>query len=457
MATTALYTLKTCATDRLLKCFRFLPGLLLVLSATLYAADYDTLIQESLRLRNSGDFVGAETRLREAFNLVDDKREVAYLLGLVLAFQEKYTEAQDILDAALLQSPEDIGLQLASARVNAYQGQYREARQVVNAILERDAGNYEARNLAGRVALYQNRYAEGKAHFLQVLKQDPDNLEALIGVHDSDLYLGNKDLSDEALRKAQRLAPDHADVLVRLNKERYVKKPQHELFLGFETSSFNKVFLTRWYDRFLEYRHYSPNRNQQFLRTEHAHRFGLHDSLIEAGALMRGTTSIPVEIALGISDNAEFLPEYRLTVTTRVNVNQGDEGFGATIASIRYRNSKYQTGSTHQLNIDFEHYFADANAWIIPGVGTVIDENGESSLSWRLGIHGQLGARLRTGFTFSDAPETENNITIDTRVMHVYARYRLTNRFSIRLDGVRNLRENVYTRDSLGVTLAYKF
>src|SRR5688572_4597051 len=95
---------------------------LLLVCGSAVAQDYDSLIQQALRQRNAGDFAAAEQTLRQAYAIPADKSEVSYLLAMVLAFQQRYIEAMDLIDTALETYPDNIDLQLARARVLSYQG-----------------------------------------------------------------------------------------------------------------------------------------------------------------------------------------------------------------------------------------------------------------------------------------------------------------------------------------------
>ena len=103
-------------------------------------ATYDSLLQEALDLRNAGNFTGAEQTLRNARTLAADTNEIDYLLGMTLAFQDRFTEALQVLDSALVSYPEDIQLQIARARVYSYKGEYETALELTEKVLEEDPG-----------------------------------------------------------------------------------------------------------------------------------------------------------------------------------------------------------------------------------------------------------------------------------------------------------------------------
>lgn len=103
--------------------------------------DYDQLIQQAVAQRNAGDLQAAEQSLRAAYPMPPDKTEVSTLLALVIAFQTRYEESINLLDQALTDNPDDIGLRLGKARVRAFQGLFPEATGLVEAVLQQYPDN----------------------------------------------------------------------------------------------------------------------------------------------------------------------------------------------------------------------------------------------------------------------------------------------------------------------------
>ena len=127
--------------------------------ATAAEQNYDTLVEQALTYRNDGNFVAAEQSLRQARDLASDTREVDYLLGMVLAFQERFEESMGLLDSALDTYPSDTQLQLAKGRVHSYLGQYSQSLTWVNRVLADQPDNLEALVLSARVNFYNENYA----------------------------------------------------------------------------------------------------------------------------------------------------------------------------------------------------------------------------------------------------------------------------------------------------------
>jgi YaiO family outer membrane protein len=343
---------------------------LLLTAPALLAQDYDSLIREALELRNAGDLTGAEARLREAWPLAADKSEVAYLLGMVLAFQERYDEAQAMIDAALVDYPDNADLKEAQIRIRDFQ-----------------AAN-----------------------------------------------------SSEASPTASA-----ADAL------------SHEVTLGFSRSEFSRSGFSQWNDRSVEYRHLQPDGDQQFVRASHNHRFGEHDSQLEAGLLLGQDKAWPLELSAGIADSADFVADWFVRTATRRLLSPDSASWGALVFTPLYQYSSFNNGDTQRVHLGLEYYLPTTDLWLTPALGMVRDQDGENSFAWSIGAHWQAGVRNRFGGSYSDAPETENLLTTDTRSYSLYWRHQLADDWTVVLSATRVDRAAAYKRDEYSLVLQHRF
>jgi YaiO family outer membrane protein len=430
---------------------------LLSLSSFTWAQNYDDLIQSAMAARNQGNFSEAERILRQAYDIPPDKSEVSYLLGMVLAFQERFREALMVIDEGLAQTPNHVELRLARARVQSFQGLLQEARQTTAAVLENNPEHIEARNLAGRIAIYLRQYESARGHFEYVLSILPDELEATIGLYDVAMAEGERDQAEKWLTQAETISPNHIDVLSRRLPAQYSITPRNEILVGFDRSNFNVANFPRWMDQFAEYRRLLGNGNQIFVRGEYNQRFDDYNSQMEVGLLTGQNTSMPMELALGYSPDATFLADYRARIGTRHRLINASETHGALILTPSYHFAHFNNGNVHRFHVGTEYYLLGLNAWLNPGIGIVRDQDGIETFSWNIGAHWQVSGDLRAGFNYSEAPETENTITIDTRVSHFYLQYRLGQATVIHLNFTRNDRVDSYIRDSVNAALQLRF
>ena len=431
-------------------------GLLLATSMAL-AQDYDALIRQSLQQRDDGDLAGAEQTLRQAYVIPPDKSEVAYLLAMVMAFQQRYADAMDMLEGALREHPDNVDLQLGRARVLSYQGVYQDALQTVDNVLMWNPDNTEALNLAGRIALYQRRPAAAIEHYNAVLALDAGNLEALVGLYDAHTSLGDNNTADPFLQRAADVSPNHIDVKTRQNPARFNAEPRHQLTTGFSRSTIDLPAFDDWNDRFVEYRHLQPNGNQQYLRVEHDHRFDRHDTLYEVGASFQQRSRLPFELAAGFTPSDDFLPEYYGRVAARTALTDGSGDYGTVILTGMFQYSSFANGDTRRTQIGLEYYLPGIDAWLTPSIGMVRDQFGKDTFAWGFGAHWQVAGPTRIGISYSDAPETENLITTDSTAFGFYLRQDLGNRFVLFLNFNRFDRVASYVRKAYDATLQYRY
>lgn len=432
-------------------------SVLLLATGQVLAQDYDALIRQSLQQRDNGDLAGAEQTLRQAYVIPPDKSEVAYLLAMVMAFQQRYADALDMLDAALRDYPDNVDLQLGRARVLSYQGVYQEALKTVDAVLMWNPDNTEALNLAGRIALYQRRPAAAVEHYNAVLALDAGNLEALVGLYDAHTNLGDNDVAAPFLQRAASVAPNHIDVKTRQNPQQFNAEPRHQLTTGFSRSTIDLAAFADWSDRFVEYRHLQPNGNQQYVRVEHDHRFDRHDTLYEVGASFQQQSQLPFELAFGFTPSDDFLPEYYGRIGARTRLTDGTGNYGTVILTGMFQYSSFANGDTRRAQLGLEYYLPGVDAWLTPAIGMVRDQFGKDTFAWGIGAHWQVTGPTRIGVSYSDAPETENLITTDSTAYGFYLRQDLGNRFVLFLNFNRFDRVASYVRKSYDATLQYRF
>lgn len=430
---------------------------LLLVAGTALAQDYDALIQQSLKQRNAGNFAAAEQTLRQAYAIPPDKSEVSYLLGMVMAFQQRFDEAMDMIDSGLAQHPDSVDLQLARARVLSFQGVYQEANTLIDQVLMWNPNNIEALNLSGRIALYQQRPAVARERFNAVLALAANDLEALIGLYDSHANTGEREEAAPFLGRAAQVAPDHIDVLSRQNPEQYNAQPRNQITTGIGRSTIDLVGFADWTDRFFEYRRLGADGNQHYIRVEHDHRFGTHDTLYEAGTTFQQKSRLPLEVAVGFSPDDEFLPGYygRLQASTPLTDGSGD--YGTVILNAGYQYSSYANGKTHRLQLGLDYYLPGIDAWLSPKAGMVRDQNGDDTFAWSIGANWQVRGPTRIGASYSDAPETENLLTIDTTAVNYYLRQDLGSRWVLFLNYTKLDRELSYIRSLYDLTLQHRY
>ncbi|HTQ99506.1 MAG TPA: YaiO family outer membrane beta-barrel protein [Candidatus Acidoferrum sp.] len=431
--------------------------MLLLVAAAAHGQDYDALIKRALQQRDAGNMAAAEQTLRQAQPLAADKAEVNYLLGMVLAFQQKYGESLALLDGELKLHPDNIDLRLGRARVLSFEGAYQDAMTTVEQVLRRQPDNLEALALAGRIAHYQKRPVAAQLYYSQVLEHDLDNLDALIGMYDSFLQEGKPDKAAPYLGMAAELAPNHIDVLTRQHPEQYSSQPHHQISVGYGQSSLDQPGLSDWHDRSFEYRHLSSDGNQQYVRVERNNRFDKNDTMIEAGLALNQHGKLPWEIAVGYTQSPDFMPRYFGRLGASTPLTNGSTDFGTVILTGLYQYSSYVNGKTERVQTGLEWYIPNTDLWLTPNIGMVRDQSGIETFAWNLGLHWQATGSARFGVTYTDSPETENLITRDSTSTSVYWRQDLGAAWLFYLTWTRIDLDTLYVRKAIDLNLQHQF
>lgn len=421
------------------------------------AQDYDSLIQESLTQRNAGQFADAEITLRQALELPADKTEVRYLLAMTIAFQQRFTEANSVIDLALAEKPDDVSLLLGKARIQSFQGLYSESETLIAQALEQDNTNIEAINLSARISMYQQMPSVALDRFNQVLARDSTDLEALIGRYDALYALGQREAADETLLQAERLAPAHIDVQTRRDRSLLPAISRNQLLIGVSQSRFSTPGLSRWRDQFVEYRRQQSLDSEWYVQLSQNQRFDDRDNSLSAGLIGNRQGSVPWHIWAGFSPDKNFSASSHLGASMTIRLNQGSDRLGPTLLTPSLRIADYTTGTVRRLAFDFEHYLRGTNIWFSPGLGWVQDENSDRTFTWSLATHWQASERFRTGAGFADGAETENKITTQTRSRFIYVRWQFTDELNATVSLSSDQRRNSYTRDTISLTIGTRF
>lgn len=231
---------------------------------------------------------------------------------------------------------------------------------------------------------------------------------------------------------------------------------EQQFTAGFDRSTIDRAGFADWNDRFVEYRNVEEDGRQQYLRAEHNHRFGMHDTQLEGGLRLLPGSALPLELAMGFTPDDDFMPEYFARISSGKLIAESSE-YGALVLTGQYQHASYANGRTNRVLAGFEYYLPGIDAWLTPSLGAVRDQDGVDTFAWTLGAHWQVTAGSRIGLNYSDAPETENLLTVDTRAWGAYWRVDLGQRARLFLNYSRLDRENSYVRASADVALQLRF
>lgn len=424
--------------------------------SSLLAQSYGELISQALELRNLGEFSEAENLFRQAHEQASDQRESYYLLAMTIAFQDRFDEAQDLLEEALQTYPGDQTLTISKARVLSFQGDFSGALADVDEVLEQNPTNTEALNLGGRVSLYQNQPSRAIRQYEQTLAIEADNLEALVGLHDAYRSLGDTEQAAIYLSQAATVDPDSLDVRMRQNQQ-VLPEPSWQVTYGYGNSHFKRIPLGDWYDGFLEVHRQDGLGNDLYARIENQGHFGMSDTLIALGTVRNMTGAIPWGARLEFSPDAVFVPDYRANVFIAPRLREGGDTLGPTIGNASLQYASYPVAQVVQLGLGLDQYLFNGMLWLSPSITTVQDENDDTITGWNLRANWQVSQDVLTGFGYGESPQTESAVTAITRTAHLYGQVSINDHADIRIDLVREDRENSYVRYGTTFALVWKY
>lgn len=425
-----------------------LPGLSL-------AQSYDELIQDALQLRNQGEFSEAEILLRQAHETAADQRESYYLLAMTVAFQDRFDEAQALLNEALENYPENHTLMISKARVLSYQGNFSDAQATISDVLNEEPTNTEALNLSGRLSLYQNQPNRSITQYQSTLAIDANNLEALIGMHDAYRNLGDTDQATMYLSLAAAVDPDNLDVKTRQDQQ-IVPEPSWQVTYGYGNSRFKRIPLGDWYDSFIEAHRQDGRGNDLYGRIESLGHFGMSDTLVALGTV-RNMNSTPWGAKLEYSPDAVFVPDYRLNLFVSPKLREGGDTWGPSVGNVSIQYASYPTAEVIQLGLGLDQYLFSGRLWLTPSVTTVLDENDNTLTGWNFRANFLLNENILSGVGYGESPQTESAVTAITRTAHVYGQASVSDHMTLRIDLVREDRENSYVRHGATIAMIWKY
>ena len=420
----------------------------------LMAQDYDSLIEQARTLQSNGDLAGAEDLLRIALEIPEDKSEVATLLGLNIAFQERYDEGLTMIESELAKQPQQQDLRIALARINYFKRNYTIALSNLDLVLAINDRNLEALLLSGQVAMAVPNPELAEQRFLVYLEQAPEDIDALVALHDALVLQSKITEARQKLALAENIDPDSPLVTQRIGQV-LPDRPGVSVISGFSNNNIDLPEFPVWQDRFLELRNRNSNGNQQYFRIEHNHRFNDHNTMMEAGFSLTQSNNFSADFSAGYTRDATFMADYFGTLGLRRLVME-KEGKGALVLTGLYKYNEFSNGNTNNIQLGMEYYLPGINAWLTPAIGMVQDQDGIETFSWTLAGNWQIRPRTRIGLSYSEAPETENLVTTDTINSTLYWRYNLGDPWVIYLYLSRWERENSYTRESASLSFQYR-
>lgn len=431
-------------------------GLAGAASAQSPEAEFETLYAAGRDARGAGDYAAASEKLEAASRLRPDNGDVLYLLGMTYGFQGRYDAATATLRRAQALQPADPDVALGLIRVAAWRGDFDSAADAAESFLQRNPDNLEARNLRGRVAFYRSRYGEAERDFADVRRRAPDNVEALIGLGDVKAATGDEAGAATLYRQAQAIDPSSPDARDRLSRG-LVPAKRWRLDAALSYSDFSRQSRSAWRESFNQLTYSLNAATRLHGRFELSERFDSVDTYMQVGVDRRFAPYLNGYLYGGATPDPDFRERWALLAGGNVRLRQGDEGFGATLLTLDSKWSAFDSGHVETLSPGLQQYFAGDRAIVsLRQINSFVD-SGDHLSGWSARFDVRLFERWTVYAGLADAPETSEGATVATESKFIGLVYDLTSDVAVRLDYLREERQNSYIREAAALGLSLRF
>ncbi len=129
-----------------------------------------------------------------------------------LAWAGRLDDARRQAEAVLREQPGDTAAISALARFSGWAGRYEDSRRYYRQVLRLDPDNVEAAKGLARVAAWSGHLRESERRWREVLAAQPGDVDALVGLAATLRWQGRTSAGLDVLDRAERLAPENADV-----------------------------------------------------------------------------------------------------------------------------------------------------------------------------------------------------------------------------------------------------
>jgi YaiO family outer membrane protein len=146
-------------------------------------------------------------------------------------------------------------------------------------------------------------------------------------------------------------------------------------------------------------------------RVEVLNRFGLNDVYGEVRVDHRLNGRAAIYATLGGTPDADFRPEWQIGLGGSLRLRDGGD---ATVLTIEARQARYAVGDIQTVSPGIEQYLFDGRFWATARWINIFDETGIHRSGYSLRGDALAGEHVRLFAGFSDAPDPDQGVVIDT-------------------------------------------
>ncbi|MEJ2754628.1 MAG: YaiO family outer membrane beta-barrel protein, partial [Gammaproteobacteria bacterium] len=350
----------------------------------------------ALTLKKVGTHASAETLFLSLIEKDQNNAELWFQLGLVQRFQEKRAEAMASQEKALALSPENHDIRLELARLHSWNQNYELAESMVQEVLAAHPDYADAQALAASIT------------------------------------------------RAKNAPPDP-------------KSFKSQMDFGYENSDFSRRPQPDWHQYFLQIGHWMRDDTLVHFRTENIERRKVHNEHYELGIVHIFNDVYNVHISVGYTPDSMFIPKWRIKTGGEARLIFDHKHLGNTWLMVHFQHDRYTTLETTVIKPGIRYQFLD-NWQIHANQINVIDENNKHLEGWSTRLDWQTPLpELRIFSGLSNAPETEDFLTVNTKAHFGGFSYQMTPRIAVHASYAREDRENSFIRHIVSTAISVKF
>lgn len=422
-----------------------------------HAQSAEQLYRQGISAKNAGDFRTAAARFERATRLAPRDADILTQLGLIYAFQSRYREAQGVLERAVRLAPRNADAILALARVKAWQSDFAGAQREVDRVLALAPGDFDAKAFDARLAMSRRDFAGAQRKYEALAKEHPGNTEVLIGLGDARAESGDQKRAREAYEAAIKVDPQSSLARTRLAAPPKPARLRWHLSSSVSFSTFARQRREPWYETFHQATHFPTESIAVHGRIEISHRFRKTDTYLQGGVDARVMPWLTAYLHLGGTPGANFREQVAVLGGGSIRLLQGGHWLGGSLAVVDAKYTRYRTGPVRTVAPGIQQYFAGGRIWLTAKWINTIAEDDRYRVGWSVRADGMVTDRLRTFAGASAAPETSENITIDTRSYFGGVIFDWTETVAVGIDYLYEDRRGSYVRSATTATLRIRF
>jgi YaiO family outer membrane protein len=346
--------------------------------------------------------------------------------SMALAEDKKYDRALKILDEAEKREPDNADFKVATARIYSWQGRYDMADTTLQPVLTADPHNSDAQLAAAYTDYYRDRLDSSEKGFAAIVQAHPDDADAIEGL--------------KLVQSAKQTAPGFTWILDG----------------GFEHSSFARRPQPNWSNEFVQItRQFDQGTTGVHARIEHSDEFSTTDNYYELGADHIFTPYLNGYLYAGHTVDASFSPTWRTTAGGNVRLNAPQATQAVFWLTLDAREDNYNQAAFATINPGVR---AELNDWALASNLVVVRQwGGAADFGGNVRIDTPVWDRFHFYGGFSDAPDTENAVTVYTASIYGGASYDVSDSTTLRLGYTHDDRENSYIRHVVDASATYRY